>query len=199
MPPLNRDALPTERKETPALVWEDTFRFNNFLFTTFFLQGTVPAAVVSSTDSVLTITWRESERPYIQLSITQLLSGESGSLTAAILFLLTSPWVFHMLGEDRTERRRTVCAACLTLQKEEPRAQSGDAAVRELWPPPAKEHFLSTMAPTVRFSLLQPRQARKANAVYWEVMASPYITHSKLFPIIGSVQLWQMTVLLFTD
>ena len=35
-------------------------------------------------------------------------------------------------GEDRTERRRTVCAACLTLQKEEPRAQSGDAAVREL-------------------------------------------------------------------
>ena len=40
----------------PALVWEDTFRFSNFLFTTFFLQGTVLAAVVSLTDSVLTIT-----------------------------------------------------------------------------------------------------------------------------------------------
>lgn len=84
--PLNRDAPPTERKDTPALMWEDTFRFNNFLFTTFFLHGTVLAAILSLTDSVLTITWRESERFYIQLNTTQLLSAETDMKPMCIYF-----------------------------------------------------------------------------------------------------------------
>ena len=97
---------------------------------------------------------------------TQLWSGESGSFTPATPFLLTSPWVFHLLGEDRTQRHSTVPAACPALRKEEPRVQSRDTGVTSFYLHQPKSIFCPPRQPSVSFSLLQPRQARKADAIY---------------------------------
>ena len=71
----------------------------------------------------------------------ELLSGESGSFIHLAQFLPPSSRDFHILGDNRVNRHRTVYTAHLILQKKGQRVESRLMGIREPLPPSTKEHF----------------------------------------------------------
>lgn len=105
-----------------------------------------------------------------------LLSGESGAFIHPAQFLPASSRDFHILGDNRVNRHRTVHAAHPILQKEGQTVENRLMGIREPSPPSAKEHFTvhhgSQLHKTWFLSVQQRQAGKEGKYCLLRIMAS---------------------------